>query len=142
MVFKAVPLENVYLLSIFPEEDVLESILSFVESEGINNAIISAGYGTLSEVRLHWITSTAVPPDNHFQRLRGPYELLSLQGIIVNKEPHIHAVVSINGRAFGGHLEVGCKVLYLCEVAVQKLCSETFLRRLPNKCGVRQINFE
>jgi predicted DNA-binding protein with PD1-like motif len=43
-------------------------------------------------------------------------ELLSMSGLVVEGEPHIHIALSTPDGAFGGHLESGCVAYVLCEV--------------------------
>ena len=134
-------LERVLVVSIFPGEYVLESIEEIISKERVEDGVILSGFGTLSEVHLHWVTTTGLPPVEHFERYEGPFELLALSGIIANSEPHIHAVVSDVRGAYGGHLEHGNRVLYLCEVAIGVLSGISMQRRLTPE-GLKQLRFE
>lgn len=44
-----------------------------------------------------------------------------MAGVIADGRPHLHAVVSDNKKAYAGHLEKGCRVLYLAEIVVLEL---------------------
>lgn len=133
-------LERIVVVSIFPGEYVLETIEEVIRRESIEHGVILSGFGTLSEVHLHWVTTTGFPPVEHFAKYEGPFELLSLSGLIVNGEPHIHAVVSNLQGAYGGHLEHGNRVLYLCEVAIGVL-AEISMRRERKPEGIKQLRF-
>lgn len=133
-------LERIVVVSIFPGEYVLETIEEVIRREHIEHGIILSGFGTLSEVHLHWVTTTDFPPVEHFEKYEGPFELLSLDGVIASGEPHIHAVVSNVQGAYGGHLEYGNKVLYLCEVAIGVLAGIT-MRRERKPEGIKQLRF-
>ncbi|MCS7241675.1 MAG: DNA-binding protein [Candidatus Caldatribacterium sp.] len=133
-------LERVVVVSIFPGECVLETIEEVIRRERIEHGVILSGFGTLKEVHLHWVTTTDFPPVEHFEKYEGPFELLSLSGVIVNGEPHIHAVVSNVRGAYGGHLRHGNKVLYLCEVAIGVL-SDIAMWREQKPEGVKQLRF-
>lgn len=133
-------LERVVVVSVFPGEYLLETIKDVIRREHIEHGIVLSSFGTLSEVHLHWVTTTGFPPVEHFAKYEGPFELLSLSGIIVHGEPHIHAVVSNVQGAYGGHLEPGNKVLYLCEVAIGVL-TEISMRRELRPEGIRQLRF-
>lgn len=51
-------------------------------------------------------------------------------------EPHIHITLSSPAKgAFGGHLENGCRVLYLAEVTIVKYSGPSLIRKL-NSDGV------
>jgi len=66
------------------------------------------GYGTLAAYHLHWVMHNRIPTDNLFRRGEGGIELLSMNGLVVEGEPHIHITLSMPDGAFGGHLEPGC----------------------------------
>jgi predicted DNA-binding protein with PD1-like motif len=133
-------LERVVVVSISPGECVLETLEEVIRRERIEHGVILSGFGTLSEVHLHWVTTTGLPPVERFEKYEGPFELLSLSGVIVGGEPHVHAVVSNPQGAYGGHLERGNKVLYLCEVAIGVLAG-VVMRREQTPDGIRQLRF-
>ncbi|KPK84193.1 MAG: hypothetical protein AMJ81_06295 [Phycisphaerae bacterium SM23_33] len=58
----------------------------------------------------------ALPPDNTFARAEGGIEILSMNGLVVEGQPHIHVTLSTPQGAYGGHLEEGCITYVLCEV--------------------------
>lgn len=133
-------MEDVVLVSIFPGEYVLETLEEVIQKEEIKHGVVLTGFGTLSEVHLHWVMTTGLPPVEHFEKHEGPFELLSLHGVIVNSVPHIHVVVSDVKGAYGGHLEYGNKVLYLCEVAVGVLADFPMQREVTPE-GLKQLRF-
>ena len=66
--------------------------------------------------------------------------VLNAGGIIANGEPHIHMTLSAAGKgAFGGHLEKGCRILYLGEVTIVKYSGQALLRK-PNEQGVSLLS--
>lgn len=131
-------LEKILVVSLSPGEDVLESIEKIIHKEKIVNASVLSGFGTLDRVHLHWVTTTDFPPTEHFEKFDGPFELLSITGIIANSEAHLHAVVSDLKGAYGGHLEKGNRVLYLCEIALSVLSGKQLIREaLPE--GIKQL---
>ncbi len=71
--------------------------------------------------------------------MEGPIELIGLQGFIVDGQPHLHVTISDTEGAYGGHLEPGCRILYLGEVRIDVL-SETGFKRLPHpELGTAQL---
>ena len=71
-----------------------------------------------------------------FRTVKGAFEILGGGGIIADGQPHIHITLSEQEKpAFGGHLEKGCKILYLGEVTITKY-SGPALTRKPNANGV------
>lgn len=120
---------NTLLLGLGPDELLLESIQAAIDSEGIQDGVIISGIGTLKTGVFHYITGTGFPAEDRCFNVEGPLELLSLSGIIAAGEPHLHGMVSEKeGAAHGGHIEPGCRVAYLAEIAIQ-VCSEAKLTR-------------
>lgn len=116
MEFASMSVKQVHILRIDPGEDVLESVKRFLEEADIRQAVVLGGYGTLAAYHLHWVTHNRIPIDNLFRRGEGGMELLSMNGLVVEGEPHIHMTLSMPDGAFGGHLEPGCVAYVLCEI--------------------------
>lgn len=111
----------IWVVRIDPGEDVLASLKRFIEEKGIKQGSVLWGYGTLSKARLHWVTHNRFPPENKFDEREGGIELLGMNGLIVDGQPHIHFTASAPEGAFGGHLEEGCTCYILCEVGIAEL---------------------
>lgn len=101
---------------------LLEGIAEALARERMANAVVLSGIGTLDRCVLHMVTTTGFPPVEHFARWEDePLELAAVQGLVIGGRPHLRAVVSDRERAYAGHLENGCRVLYLAEIAGMKL---------------------
>lgn len=72
---------------------------------------------------------------NAYKTVKGPFEILNAGGIIADGEPHIHITLSSPKGAFGGHLEKGCRVLYLSEITLLKYAGPPLTRK-ENKNGI------
>ena len=107
---------KIHVLRVDPGEDVLASTRRFLKQANVQQAVVLGGYGTLAAYHLHWVTHNRIPTQNHFDRGEGGFELLSMNGLVVDGEPHIHVTLSTLDGAFGGHLEPGCIAYVLCEV--------------------------
>lgn len=116
MEFASLSLSRIHILRIDPGEDVLESVQRFLQEANVRQAVILGGYGTLAAYHLHWVTHNRIPTDNAFDRGEGGIEILSMNGLVVDGEPHIHVALSTQEGAFGGHLEPGCTAYVVCEV--------------------------
>jgi predicted DNA-binding protein with PD1-like motif len=116
MDFASMSVERIHILRIDPGEDVLESIRRFLQEANVRQAVVLGGYGTLAAYHLHWVTHNRIPTENLFRRDEGGMELLSMNGLVVEGEPHIHITLSTPEGAFGGHLEPGCIAYVLCEI--------------------------
>lgn len=107
-----------WVVRIDPGEDVLISIKKFIKDNGIKQGVVVMGYGTLGKISLHWVTHNRWPPENKYDQWEGGIEIMSINGMIVDGEPHIHITASDRNGAYGGHLEEGCEVYVLCEVGI------------------------
>lgn len=116
MEFASLDLSRFHILRVDPGEDVLESVRTFLREAGIRQAVVAGGYGTLAAYHLHWVTHNRIPTENAFGRGYGGIEILAMNGLVVDGEPHIHVALATPDGAFGGHLEPGCIAYVLCEV--------------------------
>lgn len=107
-----------WIIRVDPGEDILLSLRKFIRENNIRQGIVVMGYGTLSQISLHWVTHNRFPPENRFDKWEGGIEILCLNGMIVDGEPHIHLTASMPEGAFGGHMEEGCICYVLCEIGI------------------------
>jgi len=110
-----------HVLRVDIDEDVLESVRRFITENGIDQGYVAAGYGTLRAASLHWVCHNRLPTDNLFSEIEGGIEILAINGIIAEGDPHIHVTLSTPVGAFGGHLEPGCRAYVLCEIVIVEL---------------------
>ncbi|MBN2150073.1 MAG: DNA-binding protein [Candidatus Lokiarchaeota archaeon] len=131
---------EVIVLGIQPGELLLESIIQAIEKHDIHDGIVLSGIGTLKRCNLHYINHVDFPPSDTVYHLEQPLELLSVSGVIANKEPHLHAVVSCKeAEVHGGHLEKGCEVAYLAEISILKTNFLSMERRLDEARRVKLL---
>lgn len=112
----ALTVKKVHILRIDPGEDVLASLRKFLAGAGVKQAVVMGGYGTLAAHHLHWVEHNRLPAENHFEKGEGGIEILAMNGLVVEGEPHVHVALSTPAGAYGGHLEEGCITYVLCEV--------------------------
>lgn len=111
-------------------DDVLECINRAIEQHQICDGYIASGIGTLDECVLHMVMTTGYPPVEYFARWQGsPLEVASISGIIADGFPHLHTVISDHEKAYAGHLEPGCRILYLGEVVIQEILDQPLTRQ-------------
>jgi predicted DNA-binding protein with PD1-like motif len=121
--------KRIHILRIDPGEDVLDAVKQFVQEAHLRQAVVLGGYGTLAAYHLHWVTHNRIPTENRFGRGEDGIEILSMNGLVVEGEPHIHVALSTPNGAFGGHLEPGCTAYVLCEVFFAEVEGVTLSRR-------------
>src|SRR3712207_9343184 len=98
-------------LRLDPGEDVLLALREAVPDHAIRNAAILSGVGSLDRYHFHVVKTTNMPPGNTFVRGEGPFDILTVTGLVVDGEVHAHITFSNTELAMGGHLEEGCRVL-------------------------------
>ena len=120
---------RVFVLGLQRGELLLESIESLIRAERICDAILTSAIGSLQKVVLHRVVGLGREPEDEFITLERPMELASLQGMVVDGQPHFHMVVSDTGAAYTGHLENGTTVLYLAEITLLEVSGLSLARR-------------
>jgi predicted DNA-binding protein with PD1-like motif len=105
-------------LRLNPGEDVLLSLRAAVEEQGIRNAAILSGVGSLDRYHFHVVKTTNMPPGNTFVEGEGPFDILAVTGLVVDGKVHAHITFSNTELAMGGHLEEGCRVLTFAVVVM------------------------
>lgn len=134
--FGVAQVQDVYRVLLDRDALLLESIIEVIKEKNIQDGEVLVTAGSVQECTFHYVTSTAAKAKNAYKTVKGPYEILNAGGIIASGEPHIHITLSSLGKgAFGGHLEKGCRVLYLGEVTILKYAGPALIRK-DNENGI------
>ena len=136
--FKGAKIKEIYRMRLDPGDLLLESIQEFIDRENIKDGAVVAGIGTLSECRMHWITKTTFPSVNKIETIKAPLEVSAIHGIIADGKPHLHMTVSDYEKAIAGHVEEGCRVMYLFELVIESYEGVKLTRR-PNEHGTSML---
>ncbi|MFW6034936.1 MAG: PPC domain-containing DNA-binding protein [Halothermotrichaceae bacterium] len=134
-------IRDVVVVSCKKGEDLLECLEKAVEKYDIEHGLILTGYGTLDKSNTHMVTTTGFPVHEHFEKMEQALEVISLDGIISSGDIHAHIVLSDTEQAYGGHLEPGCRTLYLCEVVIGIL-DNIKLSRETDENGLNLLDIE
>jgi predicted DNA-binding protein with PD1-like motif len=59
-----------------------------------------------------------MPPGNTFVQGEGPFDILTVTGLVIGGKIHAHITFSNTESAMGGHLEEGCRVLTFAVVVM------------------------
>jgi predicted DNA-binding protein with PD1-like motif len=119
-----------WILRIDTGEDILISLKKFIKENNIKQGVVVMGYGTLGKISLHWVTHNRFPPEADYGKWEGGIEIMSINGMIVNGEPHVHITASDKNGAFGGHLEEGCECYVLCEIGIVEVSGASMTREI------------
>ena len=133
--FGGAQIAEVYRIRLDRGDLLLETIQNAIQKNRIMDGAVLSAVGSLQECTYHRIKSTGEKPEDEFITVKEPMEILNINGIIANGEPHLHLTLSGIRGAFGGHLEKGCRVLYRAELTVARFTG-TQLARKPNSAGV------
>ena len=137
--FVAKPGTKLHILRLDPGDDLLGCVNELIEKENIVNAAVVSGIGTFDHCVMHMVMTTSFPAVEHFEKWDDkPLELSSIDGIIANGIPHFHMVVSDHKYAYSGHVEPGCRILYLGELLIMEFEAEG-LERIKNARGINEL---
>jgi predicted DNA-binding protein with PD1-like motif len=135
-VYGGAQIQEIYRLSLERGDLVLESINQAIKAHNIQDGAVLTAIGATQECAYHYVKNITLPTEDVVVSQKGAAEILSADGIIADGEPHIHITLATPEKgAFGGHLENGCKVLYVAEITVAKF-SGPQLKRGMNKNGI------
>lgn len=143
-------LGRVVVLRLKPGTDVLQGLQAACERSGINNGVIISAIGSLAHV------SFCDPIEIAEKRARfgygdplqldGPIELLSASGIICHDDSgatnlHVHVdLADQNGKAYGGHLVEGTKVLLTLDAVIGEVEGVDMRRKMDPELEVPLLN--
>jgi predicted DNA-binding protein with PD1-like motif len=129
MEFGSFNFKKIHILRVDPGEDILASVEKFIADAKLQQAVVLGGYGTMATYHLHWVMHNRIPPDNLFRKGEGGIEILAMNGLVVESQPHIHVALSNPDGAFGGHLEPGCIAYVVCEIFFGELDGPPLIRQ-------------
>ena len=139
-VFGPSQVQEVYRIVLDRDALLLESINDVIKQKNIQDGHVMITAGSVQECNYHYVISSATKPKDEFKNVKGAFEILNSGGIIADGQPHIHITLSAQDKpAFGGHLENGCRILYLGEVTITKY-SGPALKRKPNQNGITLLD--
>ncbi len=137
-VFSGARIQEVYRLRIDRGGMLLESILDAIRKNHIQDGAVLTAAGSLSECTYHRVSSLAAKAKDKFVTVKAPMEILNINGLIADGEPHLHLTLSSASGAFGGHLEKGCRVLYRAEITIARFDGPALARK-PNQDGTPML---
>ena len=140
--FSVGQLQDIFYLRIDPGDLLLESLQQFLENKKIRDAIILSGLGSLSICNIHTVEGHGNhPSENRFIHIEGAIEILSLTGLIINYEPHLHISLFHNNITIGGHVEKECQIFTMAEISLGIISPTNLTRiRTPEITGYHYKN--
>ena len=119
---------------------LLECLQEICRREKIRNGVILTGFGSLTDVSVTGVLGPRFPPRRFFNRRRPRgVEILAMAGVIADYHVHCHLVLATRAGAFGGHLEPGCRVMSLAEIALMRVDGIKLARRVDSTTGQKLL---
>lgn len=136
--FSAENVGKTVIINLIKGDLLRESIAEIARKEHIANGVVLSGIATFDVARFQMTTTSDYPIGYHVVTLEEPLELASLDGTIINYDPHIHGVISNRSQTWAGHILDGCSILYLAELVIQEIKTPELIRR-PDENGASLI---
>lgn len=125
---------RVYAFRLVPGQDLKQGMLAFVREKGLRAPVILTGVGSLTEVNLRF----AGQKDGVART--GPFEIVSLVGLLDSERGHVHISVSDQaGVTIGGHLMDGSRVYTTAEIVIGEMTESVFGRERDETYGYREL---
>jgi predicted DNA-binding protein with PD1-like motif len=126
------PIERMVMIRLRNKTDVLEGLKEAVAREGIRNAIIVGGFGSVIRYHVHVVTAQEPPFGNAFMKVDKAMDVLNVAGYVIDGRLHPHITLADDKVATGGHLEPGTDVLTFLNVALAVLPDDASMARFDD----------
>ncbi|MBY0508419.1 MAG: DNA-binding protein [Bryobacteraceae bacterium] len=105
-----------------------------VKEQGIKNAVILNGVGSVMSTHYHVVTNRSFPSKNtYLEDATKSADILNVSGFVIDGKLHPHFTMADPDRAFGGHLEAGTRVFTFAIVTLGVLPDGVALSRFDDK---------
>lgn len=126
MVTQTVNRSRTILVRLSTGDDILAKLKEAVAKEGLKNAAIVSGVGSVSSYHFHVISTRTNPPEESDPAGDYPLDILNINGLIIDGRVHAHITFSDNKIALGGHMEPGCIVQTFSVIMLQEFEGANF----------------
>jgi predicted DNA-binding protein with PD1-like motif len=125
-------IREIMIVRIRNQMDMLEALNKAVQEKNIKNAVIMYGIGSLVSYHVHMVSNTTFPHTEDFVKEEGPYDLVDVNGYIIDGRVHAHITLADDEKTVGGHLEPNTRIFTFCAITIGILPDETDLSRLDD----------
>ena len=138
MTFTTLTHKRTFIVSIAPNEDIIESLKQFVKEQEITSGYL-VGIGAVKSVR---VAHYRVSDKKYTERtIKKPLEVTNITGIITKDKAHVHITAGNQlFRGYGGHL-VKAIVAAACEIIVVAT-EEEIGRKHDEAVGLELLSLE
>ncbi len=128
---------KVLALRLKPNQDLKESLRSFVEQQTISAGFIVTTVGSLKQAALRFAGQDTT------QMLQERFEIVSLVGTLSVHGLHLHMTIAdAMGKTIGGHVQPGCLIYTTAEVVLGVSEELTFFRTMDAETGFRELEIK
>src|SRR5436309_15736056 len=126
------PIDRVVIVRLKNKTDMLDGLKQAVAREKIKNAVIISGFGSVTSYQVHVVENTTFPPKDKFTKESGPFDILTVSGMVLDGKVHPHTTLSSPQKTTGGHLEPGTFVFTFATITLGILSDSADLTRLDD----------
>lgn len=128
---------KIFATRLKPDQDLKESLKSFVEQNEIKSGFILTAVGSLKQATIRFASQ-----DNS-QVLNERFEIVSLVGTLSLHGIHLHLSISDkNGKTIGGHLVEGCIIYTTAEIVIGTSEDFIFMRNVDETTGYKELEIK
>lgn len=111
--------------------DLLAGLNSAIQKQGIRNAVILSGFGSVRNYQVHQVSNRDLPSkDTYVKNPTAPADIVSVSGMVMNGRVHAHMTLANANKAFGGHLEPDTNVFTFAVITLGVLDDKLDLSRI------------
>lgn len=120
-----------------PNEDLKESLKTFVKQNNIQSGFILTAVGSLKQATLRFASQ------DNYQVFDERFEIVSLVGTLSTNGIHLHiSLADKNGETLGGHLLEGCIIYTTAEIVIGTSEDFIFLRTVDETTGYKELEIK
>lgn len=128
---------KIFALRLKPEQDLKQSLQTFVVNNNIQAGFILTAVGSLQQATIRYANQ------NQSQVLVGKFEIVSLVGTLSVNGLHLHiSIADSEGITKGGHLVDGCLIYTTAEIAIGESESLVFSREVDRQTGYLELEIK
>uniref|UniRef100_A0A8D0DUD3 PPC domain-containing protein n=1 Tax=Salvator merianae TaxID=96440 RepID=A0A8D0DUD3_SALMN len=129
---------SVYALRLRPGEEILTSLMKFVENKKLKSPFILTCVGSITKATLR-LAHDPASNTNKIVHLNGMFEIVSLVGTL-NEPAHLHICLSDkDGKTIGGHIMSQLEVFTTAEIVVGECNGLKFTREMDSSTGFPEL---
>lgn len=126
-------IERVVILRFKYDTDLLAGLQQAVKQQGIHNAVILSGFGSVRNYQVHQVANRDLPPkDMLVKDPTAPADIVSMSGVVMDGRVHPHITLANAQHAFGGHVEADTRVFTFAVITLGVLDDHLDLTRLDD----------